>query len=119
MTRRRWRQIEGRLVEIDIKTGQPVGADEPPIRSHGVSVFQEVIAPDGTRIASRDAMRDYENRTGMTNDLDSLRTQTRRELNRANEVTKPKKDPTRIPALLDAFERASSSGYSRRPVYDE
>lgn len=109
--RRRWRQDAdtGKLVEILIHTGGP--------RVHAVGAFKEIISPiTGERIANRAQLRDHERRTGQTNDLDSLRQQTTRELNKKpNTGTKHE----RKMAIRDSIERASSSGYNRKAQYED
>lgn len=109
MTRRRYRQDKetGKLIEI---------IPQPKQHFHSVGVFEEVVAPDGTRIASRGQMQAFEHRTGLTNDMDSLREQSQNVLTRKR-GTGTKKE--RIAALLDAHDRVQSSGFGRRAEYDD
>ncbi|MBT7878437.1 MAG: hypothetical protein HN738_10175 [Gammaproteobacteria bacterium] len=74
-------------------------------------VFQEVIAPDGTRIASSAQMQEFTTRTGMTNDLDSLRGQAD---NHRSRIAKTSTKKERVAAIRDSIERLSSSSYHRR-----
>jgi len=102
--RKRYRQdaITGKLIEI-VRT--------PPKAIHSVGVFQEVISPvTGERIASRAQLAEHEKRTGLTNDLDSLRGQTKRENERT--VNTGSKHERKL-AIKDAIERTRSSGYNR------
>jgi hypothetical protein len=79
-----------------------------------IGIFDAVTAPDGTRIGSMDQMRDYTNRTGMTNDLDSLRGQGQAELERSRNIKAPGTKKERVAVIRDAIAQASSSGYHRR-----
>jgi hypothetical protein len=108
--KRSWRQDSetGKLVEI-LRT--------PSKRLHSVGVFQELVSPvTGERIANRQQMADHQRRTGMTNDMDSLREQTRKELTRKPDTGTRKE---RITAIRTALEKASSSGYHRTVQYED
>ena len=105
----RWRQDRetGKLVEI-VKR-KPV----PGVFIHVDDV--DFISPvDGTRIRNSRELIDHNKRHGVSNDLDSLREQTAR----ANEPVRLSKRE-RKDNIADAFERASSSGFSRRVDYED
>ncbi len=93
---------------------------EKPKRSSSAApagrVFQEVIAPDGTRIASSSQMQEYTARTGLTNDLDSLRGQAD---NHRARIAKTSTKKERVAAIRDSIERVSSSNYRRRVNYEQ
>jgi hypothetical protein len=65
MTRRKWVQIEGQLVEVDPNTYQPAGrvADSA---LWGDRHYEGAQAPDGSDISSRTKHREYMARTGLT-----------------------------------------------------
>jgi hypothetical protein len=100
-----------------IKRSGLVEAGSDGASSHFVGVFEELIAPDGTRIASRSQMHDYTQRTGMINDLDSLREKAKNQVNR--QIQAAGTPQQRKAAIRDAIERTSSSGYHRRVEYYE
>ncbi len=87
--------------------------------SHFVGIFNEIHAPDGTRIASSSQLKEFERRTGMTNDLDSLRSQAAAQNHRAQNRTGAGTSKQRKAAIHDALQRVSSSGFNRRVMYDE
>lgn len=112
-----------RPIELD-DDGEPtkhgwVEKSKKAYRGVMTSVYEEVIAPDGTRIASSSQMNDFTNRTGLTNSLDSIRAQTQAEIKRAAAAKSPGTKKERVAAIRDSIERASSSGYHRRVNYDE
>lgn len=107
--RRRFRQdaVTGKLIEITRTKSKAI---------HSVGVFQEMISPvTGERIANRAQLLDHNKRTGMTNDLDSLREQTRRENERAPDMGSKHE---RKLAIKDAIEQRRSSGYNREINYE-
>ena len=75
----------------------------------------DFISPvDGTRIDSKRKLDNHNRQHGVSNDLDSLREQTQK-------ASQPKtlSPRERKNQIADAYERASSSGFSRRVEYDE
>ncbi len=105
----RWRQDRetGKLVEV---------VKQEPYRGHFVqSSDVDFISPvSGAHIRTRQQLVDHNKRHGVSNDLDSLREQTAR----ANEPVRLSKRE-RKDNIADAFERASSSGFSRRVDYED
>jgi len=107
--KRSYRQdaVTGKLIEI---------IRAKPKSIHSVGVFQELTSPvTGERIANRAQLLDHNKRTGMTNDLDSLREQTRRENERAPDMGSKHE---RKLAIKDAMEQRRSSGYNRNINYE-
>lgn len=122
MSGKRWRWFKGfGLVEVDIVTGLPFadfGSNEPKKnQAPGMIIRETVTAPDGTKLRSQADHAAFLRNTGQTNELDSIREQRGREMDRANNPMKAR-DPNRKAQINDAIERASSSGYSRRAEYE-
>jgi hypothetical protein len=63
MTRRRWIQIDGELVEV---TPDFVAQPRDHNRVHGDLHYDGLRAPDGTDISTRTKHREYMKRTGLT-----------------------------------------------------
>lgn len=125
MSGKRWKWFNGfGLLEVDIVTGRPLMGDdsnEPKTpKTHFTSVFENVVAPDGTKIRNRADAEAHMRHTGMTYELDSLREQQSKENSRANDPNKARRDSMERKAEInDAIERASSSGYHRERHYHE
>lgn len=103
----------------DAKTGKLREVTKERVSRHNLAIhsFSPVISPvTGEHIRSATQLREHEKRTGMTNDLDSLREQAQRESTRKHK-TGTRQD--RLNGLLDSWERAESSGYSRRVEYED
>ena len=66
-----------------------------------------------TVINSKSHLREYEKRTGLTQDIDSLREQGQRELSRAANIRPEGTRRERIALIKQEFERAESSGNNR------
>jgi hypothetical protein len=66
-----------------------------------------------TVINSKSHLREYEKRTGLTQDLDSLREQQQRELSRAANIRPEGTRRERIALIRDEFARAESSGNNK------
>ena len=105
----RWRQDRetGELVEI-IWERSPRG---PFIQTDDVNFISPI---DGSHVRSRKQLVDHNKRHGVSNDLDSLREQTARARDPKTLSSRERKDN-----IADAYERASSSGFSRRVEYEE
>ena len=71
---------------------------------------------DGTVINSRNQEREHNKRNGVSNDLDSLREQSAKSLERKSNPAEEKHQ--RKLAIKDSIERASSSGYHRHIQYE-
>ena len=110
MTRYRQDAKTGKLHEIIQDTGEN--------HSHFVSVdsvaFMSPI--DGSRIRNSRELREHNKRHGVSNDLDSLREQTSKEMARKHS-TGTKKE--RVEAIRDSIERVQSSGFHRNVQYDD
>lgn len=63
MTRRRWIQIDGELVEVTPDYAAP---SRDHNRVHGDLHYDGLRAPDGTDISTRTKHREYMKRTGLT-----------------------------------------------------
>ena len=81
------------------------------IQSSDVNFISHI---DGTHLKSRRDLVNHNRQHGVSNDLDSLREQTAR----ANEPIRLSQRE-RKNNIADAYERASSSGFSRRVEYSE
>ena len=107
----RWRQ--------DLETGKFV--EIVTERSTGAFIrddIQPYVSPvDGTVISSRSAERQHNSRHGVSNDLDSLREQSAKSLERKSINTAEEKHQRKL-AIKDSIERASSSGYHRHIQYE-
>jgi hypothetical protein len=111
-----------RPVEFDDE-GEPTkhGWIEKPKRTSRHHFVQGDIQPfvspvDGSIVSSNAGLRDHNRQHGVTNDPDSLKEKTERSQHRVSDEGQRKE---RVAALLDSYERAQSSGYSRRTEYDE
>ncbi len=82
--------------------------------SDDISAFVSPI--DGSVISSRSGLREHNKRHGVSNDLDSLKSQAQQSLARDPAGGQRKE---RTASLLDSWDRAQSSGYSREIKYDE
>jgi hypothetical protein len=71
------------------------------------------LRDSNTVINSKSDLREYEKRTGYTNDLDSLREQGQRELSRAANIRPEGTRRERIALIREEFERHQSSGNNR------
>jgi len=71
------------------------------------------IRDSNTVINSKSGLREYEKRTGYTNDIDSIKEQSQRELSRAANIRPAGTRRERIALIRDEFERAESSGNNR------
>ncbi len=110
--RRRWRQdLEtGELIEITNKRASA------RVHIHVDNV--DFVSPiDGSRIRNNRELVSHNRKHGVTNDLDSLREQTQKA--RAGKSETRETAHERKLAIVDAIERASSSGYHRKVEYDE
>ena len=75
----------------------------------------DFISPiSGEHIRSSRQLAEHNKQHGVSNDLDSLREQTTRAREPVRLNARERKDN-----IADAYERASSSGFSRRVEYDE
>ena len=87
-------------------------------REHYITGFDAFVSPvDGSVINNATQLREHERRTGQTNDLDHLREQAQKEVNR--KIVSPGTVEERKQAIRDPVERVRSSGFSRRILYDE
>ena len=95
-------------------TGKFVEKSKTKHRHHFVrGDFGDAISPhDGRPISGNRQLREHEKRTGLTNDLDSLRSQ-------ANHTTAPPSRREMRDAIADSIDRVSSSGFHREIRYDE
>lgn len=107
-----------RIYRQDIETGEMREVAPRQVRHlHSIGVFETVISPaTGERIANRAQMADHNRRTGLTNELDSLRQQTNNEINRKPYTGTAHERKT---AIRDAMEQVSSSGFHREVQYED
>lgn len=98
---------------------EPVGATT--VSGHFVrGDIEAFVSPvTGEVISSRAGLREHEKRTGQTNDLDSLRAATQREVNKSHTDNSPRAVHERKLAIKDGIERAQSSGFRRNPEYQQ
>lgn len=77
----------------------------------------DFISPiDGSHISGNRQLREHNKRHGVSNDLDSLKSQAQQSLARDPAGGQRKERTT---ALLDSWDRTQSSGFSREIKYDE
>jgi hypothetical protein len=110
--RRRWRQTKDGFVEIVVSQNAPTA---PSIRMD-VQPFRSPI--DGTMINTRVDLENHNRRHGVTNDLDSLRENTKRHLERGRAAPASAKKE-RINALIEAYDRTQSSSHQRQVRYED
>jgi|TARA_R110000796_G_scaffold134980_1_gene251098 MFS superfamily sulfate permease-like transporter len=109
-----------RFVEFDeAGEGTKKGWIEKPKRAmdRSAAIHMDVdafVSPiDGTIISSRPVLVEHNRRHGVTNDLDSLKEKTSREMARAGNIKAGGTRKERVAEIRNAIERASSSGYHR------
>lgn len=108
----RWRQDRetGEFIEITDKRASA--------RVHIHVDHVDFVSPiTGTRIRNNRELLEHNKKHGVSNDLDSLRDQTAK----ANAPKTESRETIhqRKLAIVDAIERASSSGFHRKVEYDE
>lgn len=114
MGKRTWVQTKDGLVEVF--RGQSASV-APSIRM-GIEPFQSPI--DGSVISTRAQLAAHNTRHGVTNDLDSLREKTKLHLaNQQSHGTSAGDKKERINTLIEAYDRASASGFGRHRQYHE
>jgi hypothetical protein len=111
--RRRYRQ--------DPKTGKlhEITQDSGKSHSNFISIADvNFVSPiDGSHIRNIRELNEHNKRHGVSNDLDSLREQTAKEMGRHNRPFSTSRE--RKEAINDAIERVSSSGFRRNIQYDQ
>jgi hypothetical protein len=110
MTRRTYRQNPDTKEWVEVERGHRK-------ETVGYASFESFVSPiDGRRVRNVKELTEHNRRHGVTNDIDSLREKGRRELNRKPNTGNKKE---RVAALVDAYDRVQSSGFSRRIKYDD
>lgn len=108
----RWRQ--------DLETGEfiEITNKRASARVHIHVDHVDFVSPiDGARIRNSRELIEHNKRHGVSNDLDSLRDQTQKAMAPKNQTRQDRHE--RKLAIVDAMERASSSGYNRKVEYNE
>ena len=110
--RRRWRQTKDGLVEIEVSQNIPLA---PSIRKD-IEPFKSPI--DGRIISSRVQLENHNRQHGVSNDLDSLRENTKKHLERGRRQPAEAKRE-RINALIDSYDKTQSSSHQRQGQYED
>lgn len=101
--RRRWRQTKDGFVEIPVAQ---TGHSSAPAYIPDIEPFKSPI--DGSIINTRRQLEAHNRRHGVSNDLDSLREQTQKVLERQRKPVTDRKE--RISSLVTAFDKVQQ-GY--------
>ena len=108
-----------RKTYVQDETGKFVEKPKRKSRLHFVRGDSDsFVSPvNGDIVTGNRQLREHEKRTGMTNDLDSLREQAANSGKTAAPTTRQRRDMR--DTIADSMERASSSGFHREVRYDE
>lgn len=117
MTSYVWRFVEFDAAGEGTKKGWIEKPKKAVVGTRSAAIHMDLdsfVSPiDGTVISSRPGLVEHNRRHGVTNDLDSLKEKTSREMARAGNIKAAGTKKERVAGIRNAIERASSSGYHR------